>query len=322
MHRSRPTVLVIFAVVAACSTHDDTDRGTDLLAQDRTLVARLENDRAAPQAPLPAACGSVAIATKPVEANQTQARKLTLQAQGEEMKGNIAEARTLLLRASTLDGTNQSAAYHLGRTNEALGDRSAAMAAYCRYLALTPSSAESAEARQRVNGLSKPVTRVSSGSVSESASNAVRRPVAATRTATRTATRARRTVARTTTPRATVVQSAVATSPARADEASRSSDPVSTPREVGDASAGSVAESGVGSAIDPVQTVEAPTPPRAERRGPTRTQGAIVGAGIGAIIGAATGRSVKGAVIGAATGGLLGTVVTGRGSRLMGPSIR
>jgi hypothetical protein len=292
-------VLVIFAAAAACSTHDDA-KGTDPLAQDRTLVARLEADRDARPAPLPAACGTVTVAAKPADASRTQAKELTLQAQGEEMKGNIADARSLLLRAAALDPTNQSTAYHLGRTNEALGDRAAAMTAYCRYLALTPSTTESAEARQRVSELSKTVTRVSAGSVTERAKGTSASP--GTRATTRRVTRARRTVASHTASAPTVVQSAVTPAPARG---------------------GIVTESDAGGAIaEASPSVEAPasveataTPSRTARRGPTPTQGAIVGAATGAIIGAATGRSVKGAVIGAAAGGLLGTVV-GRSSRM------
>ena len=139
MHRSRLSVLVILAAgVAACSRNDAATEGTDALAQDRALIARLEVDQETRQQPLPAACGTVALAAQPALANQQQARELTRQARDAEMQGNVKEARSLLIRASELDGTNKSTAYHLGRTNEALGDRTAAIAAYCRYLALTP----------------------------------------------------------------------------------------------------------------------------------------------------------------------------------------
>jgi hypothetical protein len=293
-------VLVILAAAAACSPHDDS-KGTDPLSQDRTLVARLQSDRDTRPAPLPAECGTVTVAAKPAIANQTKAKELTLQAQSEEMQGNVESARTLLRRAADLDGTSQSSAYHLARTNETLGDRAAAMAAYCRYLALAPSSAESAEARQRVAELSKPVTRVSGGSVAEATSSGAHR-VAAT---TRRVTRERRTSSPKAAPRATVVQSAV--QPAMQSTAQP---PVAT------------TETEVGATPDPLPTAEQTSAPsRVERRGPTRTQGAIVGAATGAIIGAATGRSVKGAVIGAAAGGLLGTVV-GRGGRSWAPSTR
>ena len=129
MHRSRLSVLVIFAAVAACSTNDDS-QGTDILAQDRTLVARLEVDQETGQPSLPSACGTVALAAQPTLANQQQAKELTRQARDAEMQGNVQEARTLLHRAFELDGTNKSTAYHLGRTSEAVGDGAGAMTAY------------------------------------------------------------------------------------------------------------------------------------------------------------------------------------------------
>jgi hypothetical protein len=319
VHRSRPTVLVIFAAVAACSTHDDA-KGTDLLSQDRTLVARLQADRGARPAPLPAACGTVAIAPKPASANQTQAKDLTLQAQSEEMQGNISNARALLRRASELDATNQTAAFLLGRTNEALGDRTAAMTAYCRYLALTPSSAESADARQRVAELSKTTTRVSAGSVTESASTGVRAPVATRQRVTR---EQRTLAAKPPVARATVVQSAVATSQARGIGTPTPSAPAATSPSENEAASSTAAEHDVVVARDPAPAVDAPaTDSRVERRVPSRTQTAIIGATTGAIIGAATGRSVKGAVIGAAAGGIFGTVVGGRSRPLVGRGIR
>lgn len=279
MHRSRLSVLVIFAAVAACSTRDDSE-GKEILSQDRTLVARLEIDRKAREVPLPAACGKVALAAQPTAANQTQSRELTLQARDAEMHGNIREARSLLRRAFELDGTGKSAAYHLGRTSEALGDRTGAITAYCHYLALTPTTAESAEARQRVATLSQSETRVAAGSVSESAA-----------TGRRASTPTARRVTPTPNDRATTSSAVDAT----AGGTAAGSDVVPMPR--------------------PEPTVDQPsTESRTERRGPSRAQGAIVGAATGAIIGAATGRSVKGAVIGAAAGGILGTVV-GRGIR-------
>jgi hypothetical protein len=318
VHRSRPTVLVIFAAVAACSTHDDA-RGTDLLSQDRTLVARIETDRETRALPLPSACGSVSLATSPSVANQTQAKELTLQAQGEEMQGNITRARALLSRASELDGTSKTTAYHLGRTNEALGDRAAALTAYCRYLALTPSTAESAEARQRVADLSKAVSQVSGGSVAEHANGTAVRGTTAP--AQRVAS-ARRTVQSRPATTTKVMQSAVATPRVRREVAPMSSDPMPASDNGDRRDAGSTVVQGDASATpDPAPAVDQPpAQSRSTRRGPTRAQGAMVGAATGAIVGAVAGRSVKGAVIGAAAGGLLGTMV-GHGSRRLAPTM-
>jgi hypothetical protein len=305
VHRSRLSVLVISAAMAACSTHDDSD-GTKLLSQDSTLVARLEVDRDARQVALPAACGKVVPAVQPAAPSQTQAKELTQQAQDAEMHGNIRVAQSLLRRAVDLDGTSKSAAYHLGRTSEALGDRTTAMTAYCRYLTLTPTAAESAEARQRVTELSKPVTRVAAGSISERATTVRRAATVGTRrVSVRGATSDPRTRAR-----GTVEQSAATMSPERSPERTpRPSDPVPS-RTAADTTVSAATQSDAVETPRATSTVDRPaTASSSARRGPSRAQSAIVGAATGAIIGAATGRSVKGAVIGAAAGGVLGTVV-------------
>jgi hypothetical protein len=298
-------VLVIFAAaMAACSTHDDSE-GSAILSQDSTLVAHLGKDKQPQQPALPGACGAITVATQPAVANKREADDLTRKAYDAEMLGNVQEARTLLHRATQLDATNKSAAYHLGLTSETLGDRAAAISAYCRYLTLTPTTAESVEARQRVAKLSQVETRVAAGSVSES-SPAPRR---ASNTAALRVTRE----ARTARPRV------VASAPMRESEAAAatergsptSSDPVATsPSADRTADASTAGNDGATSVSAP--SAEPPsTPARTERRGPSRTQSAIIGAAAGAIIGGATGRSVKGAVIGGAAGGILGTVVGG-----------
>jgi YmgG-like glycine-zipper protein len=294
MHRSRLSVLVIFAAMAACSSHDDSE-GTELLSHDRTLAAQIETDNEARQMPLPAACGTAVVAAQPAAANQSQARELTRRGQDAEIQGNIQEARSLLRRAFELDGTSKSTAYHLGRTSEELGDRTAAMTAYCRYLALRPTMTESSEARQRVARLSQSVTTgVAAGSVGESMPAARRTSVATVRRLTRARPASERRVVAS----AGVEQSAVPAS-----------------QEVYGASSGIMTESDAVPTPDPLPSVEQPsTTSRSARRGPSSTQSAILGAATGAIIGAATGRSVKSAVIGAAAGGVLGTVVGRIGS--------
>jgi hypothetical protein len=301
MHRSRLSVLVIFAAVAACTTHDASE-GTELLSQDRTLVAHLELGPESGELPLPSACGTVSVSAQPASASQTQAKKLTLQGQDAEMQGNLQEARSLLRRAFELDATSKSTAYHLGRTSEALGERTAAVTAYCRYLALKPTMTESNEVRQRVTALSQPETHASSGSVSESAA-----PV--------------RRVSTTTTRRASAGRATFAPRPARraiVEQEARPTGATTSSSEVRSTSSGDVVASDEVATSIPEPAVDQPTTvTRTERRGPSQTQGAILGAATGAIIGAATGRSVKGAVIGAAAGGILGTVIM-RGTRTAG----
>ena len=333
MHRSRLSVLVILAAgVAACSKNDAATDGVDALAQDRALVARLEVDQETRQQPLPAACGTVALAAQPALASQQQARELTQQARSAEMQGNVMEARALLLRASELDGTNKSTAYQLGRTSEALGDRTAAIAAYCRYLALTPTTPEAVEAHQRLSKLAQPVTRVAGGSVVDSTPAVRSAPVAKAASAAPAPAPARRVARQQPKAASRVVASAPATQSAPVATRGRDTGPASVhasgaevssaPSELvvatreADSAASTTAT--VGGDVDVATTgaepaVEQPsTAPRTTRRVPSRAQSAGIGEGMGAIIGAATGRSVKSAVIGAAAGGILGTVMGSR----------
>lgn len=319
MHRSRLSVLVILAAAAACSTHDDTD-GTAILSQDRTLVAGLQNGQQPQRSPMPDACSSVTVAAQPA-ANKSEADVLTRRAYDAEMQGNVQEAQSLLRRAAKLDGTNKSAAYHLGLTSEALGDRTAAIGAYCRYLTLAPTTAESAEARQRVSKLSQAETRMSAGSVSDSVAKQRVAPVQAPATPRVTSAPVMRS-ARIASPKR---RRSVTTSPSAGGSVVQSSvpsEPMITSREVEPTSTSSAASGDVVAASAPEPSVEKPAPAQPTiRRGPTRAQGAGIGAAAGAILGAATGRSVKSAIMGAAAGGLLGTMV-GRGPTFVGRGIR
>ena len=337
MHRSPLSVLVIFAAVAACSGRDDVV-ATEFLSQDPTLVARLEIGQPARQLPLPDACGASTVAAQPAAASRSDADELARQAYDAEALGKVEEARSLLRRASQLDATNKSAAYHLGRTNEALGDRTEALTAYCRYLALTPTTAEAAEARQRVARLSQSANPVAASSVSDTAP-ARRRAPAARAAAARRVTRARPTVAPRMVASTPAEQSVPATSPERstppasavtgaatsgADDSPSPHGAVTTSPEVDGTTGSAVAGGDVVATPGPVSTVDVDQPStaaRTESRGPSRAQRATIGAAAGAIIGAATGRSVKGAVIGAAAGGMLGTVMGG-GIRPVGRGIQ
>jgi hypothetical protein len=342
MHRSPLSVLVICAAVAACSSQDAIG-ATEFLSQDPTLAARLEQDRPAARLPLPDACSAYARTAQSVAENPTEAKALTRRAYDAEALGRTDEARALLRRASELDGTNKSIAYHLGRTSEALGARTEALTAYCRYLTLAPAAAESTDARQRVARLAQPGTLAMTRSVTDTAVTGRGAPAA---TATR-ATRVRRPVApRTVAPRAvagtavagtaavaraTVARSApVAPSERGARSASVAAGPSNdapAPRvqatDAADTAASVVAGGDVVAtpAGGPIAPVEQPsTAARTESRGPSRAQRAGIGAATGALIGAISGRGVKGAAIGAAAGGLIGTAVGG-GYRPVGRGI-
>ena len=326
MHRSRLSVLVIVAAAAAaCSKHDASDE-TAALSEDRSLVARLDLDQESHKPALPAACGTIAIPAQAAVSSQHQADELTRQARDAEMHGDLKEARSLLRHASELDATNKTAVYHLGRTSEALGDSAAALTAYCRYLALTPTTAEAVEAHQRVTRLSNSGTHVAVANAKDSTPTHQSPAGAATPSATsvsRTEPASVRRVATRSTPvtpsapsasakRSTRVASA---STGRVAEAPASSDPGPGSAPVAaDTAASTVAAGDVEMTPSREPTVEQPAPTpasRTSRRYPNRAQSAGIGAAAGAIIGGVTGRSVKSAVIGAAAGGIFGTVVGG-----------
>jgi hypothetical protein len=329
VHRSRLSVLVIFAAVAACTTRDDS-KGTDGLSQDPTLVARLEAGKQAGKQtaqPMPDACGTVAIGAQPSDSNKAQAEELTRRAYDAEMQGNVQQARTLLRRASDLDATNKSAAYHLGLTSETLGDRTTAVTAYCRYLSLAPTTTEAAEARQRVAKLSQTTTRVAAGSVGEPAANGrgassvapTRRVARAPRASEQRVVAAEPRVVAKPVARA-ANQSAARSEPAPSEPAPAPREPVVAAREAdvtpagtadSTTTAGAAVEGEVVAAARPVPVEQPPAAPPTVRRGPNRAQNAGIGAAVGGIIGAATGRSVKSAIIGAAAGGIFGTAVGG-----------
>ena len=83
-------------------------------------------------------------------AADAEARQLLTTAQDAALLGEHAAARDAFSRASLLTPGNARLAYYLGREHEALGDASAAVAAYCRYLALTPNAPDGDEVRGRV----------------------------------------------------------------------------------------------------------------------------------------------------------------------------
>jgi hypothetical protein len=326
-------VLVIFAALAACSTRDAT-AATELLSQDSTLSGRLATAPAPGRVALPAACAPATPAARPQVEHASQAEELAHRGYAAEALGDLQEARALLRRASELDGTNEPAAYHLGRTSEALGDRAAAVAAYCRFLALSPTTAESADARQRVASLSQPAPRVAADTMRDGARDgapaAPRARVAPARPVVRQLAR-KAPVARrpsTAAPRvasATVERSSTApaldagtgpTNAAAAGGDAASSGGASTTTSAPSAEGGMARTVATGdvvpAAVEGSTAVQPSTTSRTSGGGLSRAQRAGLGAAAGAIIGAVTGRSVKGALIGAAAGGALGTATGGR----------
>ncbi|MEP7345834.1 MAG: tetratricopeptide repeat protein [Gemmatimonadaceae bacterium] len=83
-------------------------------------------------------------------AADAEARQLLTTAQDAALLGEHAAARDAFARAARLTPGNARLSYYLGREHEALADASAAVAAYCRYLALAPNAPDGDEVRGRV----------------------------------------------------------------------------------------------------------------------------------------------------------------------------
>jgi tetratricopeptide (TPR) repeat protein len=312
VHRSRLAMLVTVAAVAACSTPKDP-RGAKGLSEDSALVARVaqyhNTDKQTDKQQFPDACGTFAIPTA-AAADTAQARDLAQRGYNAEMLGNLREASSLLRRALELDGADKSAAYHLGRVSEALGEPSPAIRAYCRYLALSPTAAERAEARQRVMSLS------AAQSPTPQASQVVAAAPPATRKSARVepariedrAKPARR--SRDSQPKHEA--HSTTTMASGAVELPTQPNPRTTPRVVERSAHPVVVDS---DDVEVERSLPSSDQPRAERREPNRARSAGIGAVAGAIIGGVAGRDAKSAAIGAVAGGILGAVVV-RGSRM------
>lgn len=299
MHRSRLALLVVIAPVAACSTRRSKDsEATRALSQDSSL-AHLDLQQLAAQPQLPDACGSVSPAAQPTADNERQAGELTRQAYKAELVGDVQQAHVLLHHAAELDGTSKPIAYHLGRTSEELGDRTGAVNAYCHYLALSPTTADTADVRQRLTQLS-PSLHVATASTRSAVSSGRFTQMVSPRRSTRTVSRVASAVR--------VRRSNRVALPGGGMQGSGDVDRVEYPATPDGDSHRTTAD---GDVVATTQPTPAPTAPNTRRGGLSHAQGAGIGAAAGAIIAGATGHSVKSAVIGAAAGGILGAVVAG-----------
>jgi hypothetical protein len=300
-------MFVSLAAVAACSTRKEaTSAGT--LAQDSALVTRVrafqdtdkQTDKPVAKPSFPDACGTFMIPAASA-GDRARARSLAQRAYTAEMLADMKEASSLLRRASALDATDKSAAYHLGRISEALGDRHSAIQAYCRYLALSPSAAERTEVNQRVLALAQTPTQTQVQAQVQAPPRAPTQRVAAAAIPREVPRPKRESTHSTSSAHSTsIVENG-------AIDAPQQSQPATTP---------SPAERNVGRVVvdsDDVE-VERPLLPAEQRHAeshgtnPMRTTG--IGAIAGAIVGGVAGRNAKSAAIGAVAGGILGAVAS------------
>ncbi|HEU4564512.1 MAG TPA: YMGG-like glycine zipper-containing protein [Gemmatimonadaceae bacterium] len=310
--RSVSLVLVV-ALGAACSKGGGSGResksGSDRLAHDAALLAPVPapESRAASPAAAAGLCRApvtIAAADTPAADVRAHADSLLGLAQEAELRGDRSRAQALLARAAALDPTNATTAYLLAREREATHDARGAVEEYCRYLALGPSAADSAEVARRIRSLASAPAPVPATMATVRAPRA--RSVAAATVASAGSIARQAPVAG----RSSVVYRAPASAPpARGPAAAAATIPPAARDTVvadGGVASGSIERGG---GIPAPQREPARDDTRSARSASRRTaQGAVIGAVIGAAVGAATDRSVRGAVIGAAAGGVIGGV--------------
>lgn len=108
-------------------------------------------------------------------ADAEEAARLASSASQATILGDFRTARELLSRAARLDPTAEHIAYLLGRALEELGETDAALAEYCRYLALAPDAPGAPEARQSIDRIAAQARLA----VSQDAADAFRAGIAA-----------------------------------------------------------------------------------------------------------------------------------------------
>lgn len=101
----------------------------------------------------------------PSDAQRRQARQIAARGQQASIVDDYNSARDLYKQAAQLDPTDANTAYYLARAQEAVKNPREAVKEYCRFLTLTPTAPEAAEARDRIVALGAP----GAGAVSEQA---------------------------------------------------------------------------------------------------------------------------------------------------------
>ena len=125
------------------------------LAAAQELVPRVELPPLPPGACERAGAG-IAVARSVPDEDREVARSLLAEANQASILGDDVRARSLLRGAAALDPGSAEIAYRLGRLMEAAGEAEAAVAEFCRYLALEPEGPDAADVTARVDVLSPP----------------------------------------------------------------------------------------------------------------------------------------------------------------------
>lgn len=137
--RTRLALLAVLMVLPAAS---NAQRGF----ADESLKPGTARDR-----PL---CLAATVGAAPPPALRQRARELKQQGQQAAILGDSPAALRALRDAAVLDPTDADLAYQLGQAYETAKDARNAVAAYCRFLSLAPTSPDAGEVFEKVRGLS------------------------------------------------------------------------------------------------------------------------------------------------------------------------
>jgi tetratricopeptide (TPR) repeat protein len=109
-----------------------------------------------PPAQTAAACPVFPRPVAPVHEQTEEANRLSALAREASLEGDHKSAHDLFGQAAQLNAADPNIAYRLGRESEELGDTTAAVHEYCRYLSLSPTGGEDPGVRARLTALLAP----------------------------------------------------------------------------------------------------------------------------------------------------------------------
>jgi tetratricopeptide (TPR) repeat protein len=109
-----------------------------------------------PPAATAASCPVFTPPPPPVRQQTEEANRLGTLAREASLEGDHKSAHDLFNQAAQLNPADPSLAYRLGRESEELGDTTAAVHEYCRYLSLAPTTGEEPGVRDRLTALLAP----------------------------------------------------------------------------------------------------------------------------------------------------------------------
>ena len=104
-------------------------------------------------APTVVACPAFPAPVTPVRSQVDEANRLATLGAEAELEGDHKSARDLFLQAAQLNQIDAGLAYRLGRADEEMVDKPAAIREYCRYLFLSPTAGDASQVRDKLTAL-------------------------------------------------------------------------------------------------------------------------------------------------------------------------